>query len=146
VHTLVRLPTGIFYAGGVKANVLFFDKRPASDTPWTEKLWVYDFRTNQHFTMKQNPLRRSHLDEFVECYKPGRPRGERVESERFKAFTYDELMARDKTNLDLMWLKDDSIEDAADLPAPEVLAREIVDELEKAAGEFTAIAEALDNQ
>ena len=148
VHTLVRLPTGIFYAGGVKANVLFFDKRPASDTetPWTEKLWVYDFRTNQHFTMKQNPLRRSHLDEFVECYKPGRPRGERVESERFKAFTYDELMARDKANLDLVWLKDDSIEDAADLPAPEVLAREIMGELEVAVGEFAAIVEALDSQ
>jgi type I restriction enzyme M protein len=148
VHTLVRLPTGIFYAGGVKANVLFFDKRPASDTdtPWTEKLWVYDFRTNQHFTMKQKPLRRSHLDEFVECYKPGRPRGERVESERFKAFTYDELMARDKANLDLVWLKDDSIEDAADLPAPEVLAREIMAELEVAVGEFAAIAEALDSQ
>ena len=146
VHTLVRLPTGIFYAGGVKANVLFFDKRPASDTPWTEKLWVYDFRTNQHFTMKQNPLRRTHLDEFVECYKPGRPRGERVESERFKAFTYDELMARDKANLDLVWLKDDSIEDAADLPAPEVLAREIMGELEAAIGEFTAIAKALDGK
>ena len=146
VHTLVRLPTGIFYAGGVKANVLFFDKRPASDTPWTEKLWVYDLRINQHFTMKQNPLRRKHLDEFVECYKPGRPRGERVESERFKAFTYDELMARDKANLDLVWLKDDSIEDVADLPAPEVLAREIVAELEVAVGEFAAIAEALDSQ
>ena len=146
VHTLVRLPTGIFYAGGVKANVLFFDKRPASDTPWTEKLWVYDLRINQHFTMKQNPLRRKHLDEFVECYKPGRPRGERVESERFKAFTYDELMARDKANLDLVWLKDDSIEDAADLPAPEVLAREIMRELEVAVGEFAAIAEALDSQ
>ena len=146
VHTLVRLPTGIFYAGGVKANVLFFDKRPASDTPWTEKLWVYDLRINQHFTMKQNPLRRKHLDEFVECYKPGRPRGERVESERFKAFTYDELMARDKANLDLVWLKDDSIEDVADLPAPEVLAREIMRELEVAVGEFAAIAEALDSQ
>ena len=146
VHTLVRLPTGIFYAGGVKANVLFFDKRPASDTPWTEKLWVYDLRINQHFTMKQNPLRRKHLDEFVECYKPGRPRGERVESERFKAFTYDELMARDKANLDLVWLKDDSIEDAADLPAPEVLAREIMEELEAAIGEFTAIAKALDGK
>ena len=146
VHTLVRLPTGIFYAGGVKANVLFFDKHPASDTPWTEKLWVYDFRTNQHFTMKQNPLRRQHLDEFVECYKPGRPRGERVESERFKAFTYEELMARDKANLDLVWLKDDSIEDVADLPAPEVLAREIMEQLEVATGEFAAIAEALDSQ
>jgi type I restriction enzyme M protein len=143
VHTLVRLPTGIFYAGGVKANLLFFDKRPAADHVWTEKLWVYDFRTNQHFTMKQNPLRRSHLDEFLEAYLPGRPRSERVESERFKSFTYDELIARDKANLDLIWLKDDSLEDAADLPAPEVLAREIMEELEVAIGEFTLIVEAL---
>jgi type I restriction enzyme M protein len=143
VHTLVRLPTGIFYAGGVKANLLFFDKRPAADHVWTEKLWVYDFRTNQHFTMKQNPLRRSHLDEFVEAYMPGRPRSERVESERFKSFTYDELLARDKANLDLIWLKDNSLEDAADLPAPEVLAREIMEELEVAIGEFTLIVEAL---
>ena len=89
--------------------------------------------------MKQNPLRRSHLDEFVESYRAGRPRGERVESERFKAFTYDELIARDKANLDLIWLKDDSLEDAADLPAPEVLAREIMEELETAIGEFALI-------
>ena len=144
MHTLVRLPTGIFYAGGVKANVLFFDKRPAADHPWTEKLWVYDFRTNQHFTMKQNPLRRSHLDECVEVYKPGRPRSEREESERFKAFTYDELIARDKANLDLIWLKDDSLEDAADLPVPEVLAREIMEELQVAMAEFSLIVEDLE--
>ena len=143
VHTLLRLPTGIFYAGGVRANVLFFDKRPAASDAWTESLWVYDLRTNQHFTQKQNPLRRSHLDEFVECYKPGRPRSERTESERFKAFSYDELIARDKANLDLIWLKDDSIEDAADLPAPDVLAVEIMEELEAALGEFAAIVEGL---
>jgi type I restriction enzyme M protein len=143
VHTLVRLPTGIFYAGGVRANVLFFDKRPTVDHVWTEKLWVYDFRTNQHFTIKQNPLRRSHLDEFVEAYMPGRPRSERAESERFKSFTYDELIARDKANLDLIWLKDDSLEDTANLPAPEVLAREIMEKLEVAIGEFTLIIEAL---
>ena len=143
VHTMVRLPTGIFYAGGVKANVLFFDKRPAGNKPWTTKLWVYDFRTNQHFTMKQNPLRRTHLDEFVEAYMPGRPRSERVESERFKAYTYEELLARDKANLDLIWLKDDSLVDAADLPSPEILAREIMEELEVAIGEFTAIVASL---
>ena len=142
VHTLVRLPTGIFYAGGVKANVLFFDKKPAGDKPWTTKLWVYDFRTNQHFTMKQNPLRRAHLDEFVDAYKPGN-RGKRKESERFKAFTYEEIIARDKANLDIIWLKDDSLEDAADLPAPEILAREIMEELQVAIGEFTAIVAAL---
>jgi type I restriction enzyme M protein len=142
VHTMVRLPTGIFYAGGVKANVLFFDKKPAGDKPWTTKLWVYDFRTNQHFTMKQNPLRRAHLDEFVEAYMPGN-RGKRKESERFKAFTYEEILARDKANLDIIWLKDDSLEDAADLPAPEILAREIMEELQVAIGEFTAIVAAL---
>ena len=142
VHTLLRLPTGIFYAGGVKANVLFFDKKPAGDKPWTTKLWVYDFRTNQHFTMKQNPLRRAHLDEFVEAYMPAN-RGKRKDSERFKAFTYEEILARDKANLDIIWLKDDSLEDAADLPAPEILAREIMEELQVAIGEFTAIVAAL---
>jgi type I restriction enzyme M protein len=142
VHTLLRLPTGIFYAGGVKANVLFFDKKPAGDKPWTTKLWVYDFRTNQHFTMKQNPLRRAHLDEFVDAYMPSN-RGKRKESERFKAFTYEEILARDKANLDIIWLKDDSLEDAADLPAPEILAREIMEELQVAIGEFTAIVAAL---
>lgn len=142
VHTMLRLPTGIFYAGGVKANVLFFDKKPAGDKPWTTKLWVYDFRTNQHFTMKQNPLRRSHLDEFVDVYMPGNL-GKRKESERFKAFTYEEILARDKANLDIIWLKDDSLEDAADLPAPEILAREIMEELQVAIGEFIAIVAAL---
>jgi len=142
VHTLIRLPTGIFYAGGVKANVLFFNKRPAGEKPWTTKLWVYDFRTNQHFTMKQDPLRRAHLDEFVAAYSAD-DRSKRVESERFKAFTYEEIIARDKANLDLIWLKDDSLEDAADLPAPEILAREIVEELQVAIEEFNAILVAL---
>ena len=70
VHTLLRLPTGIFYAQGVKANVLFFDRKPASETPWTKTLWVYDLRTNKHFTLKTNPLKRADLDEFVACYHP----------------------------------------------------------------------------
>ncbi|RBY96869.1 SAM-dependent DNA methyltransferase [Blastococcus sp. TF02-8] len=144
VHTLLRLPTGIFYAQGVKANVLFFDKKPAADHAWTEKLWVYDLRTNQHFTLKQNPLRRSHLDEFVESVRPGRPRTERVERERFRAFTYDEIVARDKANLDITWLKDASLEDLDDLPAPEVIAREIVDDLTAALAEFEAVALALE--
>ncbi len=71
VHTLLRLPTGIFYAQGVKANVLFFDAKPAQEKAWTKKLWVYDLRTNMHFTLKQNTLKRADLDEFVNCYKPG---------------------------------------------------------------------------
>ena len=88
VHTLLRLPTGVFYAQGVKANVLFFDRKPASETPWTKELWVYDLRTNQHFTLKQNPLRREHLEDFVAAYKP-EARHEREEGERFKRFSYD---------------------------------------------------------
>lgn len=143
VHTLLRLPTGIFYAGGVKANVLFFDKKPAAEKPWTTKLWVYDFRTNQHFTQKTMSMKRLHLDEFVECYKSSN-REDRVESQRFKFYTYEELIARDKVNLDLIWLKDDSLEDAANLPAPEVIAREIMENLESALSEFTAIVEALE--
>lgn len=145
VHTLLRLPTGIFYAQGVKANVLFFDKKQAMPgRPWTQRLWVYDLRTNEHFTLKQNPLRRHHLDDFVTCYAPGRVRSERVETERFRSFTYDELVARDKANLDITWLKDDSLEDLDNLPAPEVIAREIVEDLTAALGEFQAVAAALE--
>src|SRR5690349_17313932 len=70
VHTLLRLPTGVFYAQGVKANVLFFDRKPASETPWTRTLWIYDFRTNKNFTLKTNPLQRADLDDFVRCYNP----------------------------------------------------------------------------
>jgi len=144
VHTMLRLPTGIFYAGGVKANVLFFDKKPASETPWTTKLWVYDFRTNKHFTLKQNQLRRADLDDFVDAYAAGKPHDDRVESERFRAFTYDELLARDKVNLDITWLRDDSLEDLDNLPEPAVIAREIVDDLTAALAEFEAVAAALE--
>ena len=133
-----------FYAQGVKANVLFFDKKPASEQPWTSRLWVYDLRTNQHFTLKQNPLRRHHLDEFVESYLPGKARDERVESERWKSFTHDELIARDKVNLDITWLRDESLEDADNLPAPEIIAREIVEDLTAALAEFEAVAAALE--
>ncbi len=144
LHTLLRLPTGLFYAQGVKANVLFFDKKPASETPWTSNLWVYDLRTNQHFTLKQNPLTRAHLDDFVDSYAAGKPRDERVETELFKSFTHDELVARDKVNLDVTWLRDESLEDLDNLPAPEVIAREIVEDLTAALGEFAAVAAALE--
>ena len=139
VHTLLRLPTGIFYRPGVKANVLFFDRKPASETPWTKELWVYDLRTNQHFTLKQNPLRREHLDEFVAAYEP-EARHQREESERFRRFTYEELIQRDKVSLDITWLRDESLEDVDNLPPPETIAQEIVDDLEAALAEFSAIA------
>ncbi|MDR0283460.1 MAG: type I restriction-modification system subunit M [Propionibacteriaceae bacterium] len=145
LHTMLRLPTGIFYAQGVKANVLFFDKKPARPgVPWTEHLWVYDLRTNQHFTLKQSPLRRNHLDEFVASYLPERPRSERRESERWRSYSYEELVTRDKANLDITWLKDDSLEDLDNLPAPEVIAREIIEDLTAALAEFEAVATALE--
>jgi type I restriction enzyme M protein len=142
VHTLLRLPTGVFYAQGVKANVLFFDRKPASETPWTKELWVYDLRTNQHFTLKENPLSYAHLQDFVEVYSPDN-RHERKETEQFKRFAYDELVARDKASLDIFWLRDESLEDVENLPAPAVIAAEIVEELEAALAEFALIAESL---
>jgi type I restriction enzyme M protein len=156
VHTLLRLPTGIFYAQGVKANVLFFDRKPAQEKPWTTKLWIYDLRTNLHFTLKENTLKRSDLDDFVNCYfgcssspvessarlsqRGGYSRHERNESERFKSYTYEELTKRDKVNLDIFWLKDEALEESANLPAPEVIAADIVEDLQAALAQFAEIA------
>ena len=142
VHTLLRLPTGIFYAQGVKANVLFFDNMPGSAEHQTKQLWVYDLRTNQNFTLRTNPLTRAHLAGFVSCYH-AENRHQRQESERFHSFSYDELLKRDKVSLDLFWLRDESLEDADDLPSPGVLAASIVEDLQAALEQFMAIAEDL---
>ena len=145
VHTLLRLPTGIFYAQGVKANVLFFDKKPAREGAWTQKLWVYDLRTNMSFTLKQNPLRR-HLDEFVRLYNPENRHdrqptwSEETPEGRWRAYDYEELLKRDKVGLDLFWLRDESLEDSANLPDPDVLAQEISSDLEAALEQFASIA------
>jgi type I restriction enzyme M protein len=139
VHTLLRLPTGIFYAQGVKANVLFFDRKPASETPWTRTLWIYDLRTNKHFTLKTNTLARADLDDFVRCYHPGN-RHRRSEGERFRRFSYEDPIKRDKANLDIFWLRDDSLGDSSDLPDPAVLAAEIVEDLQAALDQFAQIA------
>ena len=149
VHTLLRLPTGLFYAQGVKANVLFFDKKPASEKPWTKKLWIYDFRTNKDFTLKTNPLKRSDLDEFVKCYNPENRHNrkptwsEKNPQGRWRAFDYEELINRDKASLDIFWLRDESLEDSDNLPDPDILAREIVEDLQAALVQFQAIAEDL---
>jgi type I restriction enzyme M protein len=143
VHTLLRLPTGIFYAQGVKANVLFFDRKPASEKPWTDKLWIYDLRTNKHFTLKESPLRYKDLEDFIKCYNPAK-RNDRKEADRFKAFTYGELMQRDKVSLDIFWLKDESLEDYENLPNPDILAREIADNLDSALEQFRGICEELE--
>lgn len=145
VHTLLRLPTGVFYAQGVKANVLFFDRKGASKNPWTDRLWIYDLRTNKHFTLKTNPLGVEDLQDFVECYNPEN-RHERKETERFRPFSYDELIQRDKANLDIFWLKDESLEDSENLPEPEVLAMEIVENLQSALEQFLSISEDLEEK
>lgn len=142
LHTVLRLPTGIFYAQGVKANVLFFERGASGEQAQTKDVWFYDLRTNRHFTLKTRPMRRADLQDFVDAYRPD-DRAGRVESERFRRYSLDDLLARDKVNLDVFWLKDDSLEEGGDLPAPELLAAEIVESLEAALGEFRQVAEAL---
>ena len=145
VHTLLRLPTGIFYAQGVKANVLFFDRKPASPKPWTRKLWVYDLRTNQHFTLKTNPMRRADLDEFAALYQSGALNkraptwSEATPEGRWRAYGYDEVVSRDKCSLDLFWLKDESLLDADNLPEPDVIALEIAEDLRVALAQIEEI-------
>jgi type I restriction enzyme M protein len=145
VHTLLRLPTGIFYAQGVKANVLFFDRRAGSAQAATRQLWVYDLRTNKHFTLKTKPLQPSDLHEFVALYKPGaiaerQPTWSEANPEgRWRCYELEELLARDKINLDLFWLKDDSLLDSDNLPDPDVIAAEIADDLRSALEQMEAI-------
>jgi type I restriction enzyme M protein len=146
VHTLLRLPTGIFYAQGVKANVLFFERKRASETPWTKRLWIYDLRTNLHFTLKTKPLVRADLDEFVKCFEPGdRPGRAETWSEanpggRWRAYDYEQLVARDKCSLDVFWLRDESLEASENLPEPDVLASEIAESLRAALAQFEEVA------
>ena len=109
VQTLLRLPTGVFYAHGVKSDVLFFQRGAGGDEAATRELWIYDLRTNQHFTLKANPLQRHHLDDFVACYNSD-DSSQRTEAEQFRWFTEDELVNRDKTNLDIFWLRAESLE------------------------------------
>lgn len=146
LHTLLRLPTGIWYSPGVKANVLFFEKMEGRKQAWTDKLWVYDLRTNLHFTQKQSPIQRKDFDEFVDCYKPGniskrKPTwSEKNPNGRWRSYDYVELVKRDKLSLDLFWIKDQSLTDTDSLSAPDIIATEIADELATAQEMFAKIA------
>ena len=150
LHTILRLPTGIFYANGVKANVLFFDNRAASPNPWTKEVWYYDYRTNIHHTLKKKPLRFEDLQDFIACYHPEN-RHQRVETwheqnnpeGRWRKFSYEQIIARDKTSLDIFWLKDKSLADLDNLPEPDDLAAEIIDNVEAGLACFREIAGAL---
>jgi type I restriction enzyme M protein len=146
LHTILRLPTGVFYKQGVKANVLFFDNKPAGKDPWTKEVWIYDFRTNIHFTLKKNPLKFEDLSDFIKCYNPLN-RHKRKETynaetnpeERWRKFTYDEIVNRDKTSLDITWIKDKSLADLDNLPDPDILANDIIENLKAGIESFEEI-------
>jgi type I restriction enzyme M protein len=146
LHTIIRLPTGIFYAQGVKANVIFFDNKPASKSPWTKEVWIYDYRTNIHHTLKKNPLKFDDLKDFIACYNPSN-RHKRKETYntdknpdgRWRKFTYDEIIARDKTSLDITWIKDKSLADLDNLPDPEEIAEDIIENIESGLESFKEI-------
>lgn len=136
LHTILRLPTGIFYAQGVKANVIFFDNRPASKEPQTREVWYYDYRTNVHHTLKKKPLAYADLADFVRLYNPANRHdrtptwSDATPEGRWRAYSREELLARDKASLDLFWLKDKSLTDLDNLPEPDDLAEEIIENLE----------------
>jgi type I restriction enzyme M protein len=153
LHTILRLPTGIFYKQGVKANVLFFDNKPASKEPQTKEIWFYDFRTNIKFSLKKNPLRFEDLQDFITCYNPKNinKRQETYHPEtnpegRWRKFTYDEIIERDKTSLDITWIKDKSLTDLDNLPAPDEIAQDIVENLKSALEGFESILNQLNEK
>ena len=146
LHTILRLPTGVFYAQGVKANVIFFDNREASPHPWTKQVWYYDYRTNIHHTLKKKPMRFDDLSDFVACYNPLNRHQRRATwheqdapDGRWRSYGYDELTARDKTSLDVFWLKDKSLTDLDNLPEPDDLAEEIIENLEAGLNSFRRV-------
>lgn len=149
LHTILRLPTGIFYKPGVKANVLFYDKRPASPEMQTKEIWFYDLRTNMHFTLKQHPMTDSDLEDFIACYNPEN-RHERKETwsegnpdGRWRKFSIDDILRRDKTSLDIFWIKDKSLADLDNLPDPDVLADDIIENLQSALESFQELKKQL---
>jgi type I restriction enzyme M protein len=145
LHTILRLPTGIFYAQGVKTNVLFFT-RGAKDKGNTKAVWFYDMRTNAPAFGKRTPLTRAHFAEFEKAYGEdslGKSRRkDQGETGRFRRFTREEIGKRGD-NLDISWLKDDSVTDSADLPEPEVIAAEIAAQLRIAMEEMEGLQEEL---
>ena len=145
LHTILRLPTGIFYAQGVKANVLFFNNKPANKEAWTKDIWFYDYRTNIHHTPKKRTLTMAHLQEFIELYKSENltKRAETWSAEneegRWRKYAYEDIIARDKTSLDIFWIKDKSLTDLDNLPDPDILANEIIENIESGLNSFREI-------
>lgn len=146
LHTILRLPTGIFYAQGVKTNVLFFE-RGRSDENNTERVWVYDMRTNMPNFGKRTPFTRDHFKEFEACFGNdpcgSSPRVDQGEEGRFRVFTREQISERGE-NLDISWLRDEDAERAEDLPEPDEIAAEILGHLKIAMEEMEALAELLE--
>ena len=151
LHTILRLPTGIFYKPGVKANVIFFDKRPAGPERQTKEVWVYDFRTNVHFTLKQHPMTDADLENFIRCFNPENrhQRSETWSEEnpdgRWRKFPVKEILDRDKASLDIFWIKDKSLADLDSLPAPDILAMDIIENLQSALDGFQELIQQLNS-
>jgi type I restriction enzyme M protein len=151
LHTILRLPTGIFYRPGVKANVLFFSNKPGAKEVWTKEVWFYDYRTNVHHTLKKKPMSLKDLQDFIQCYNPSNHQ-DRTETwsesnpeGRWRRYTYEEIIARDKTNLDIFWLKDKSLADLDNLPDPDILANEIIENIEAGLESFKEIMATLND-
>ena len=135
VHTILRLPTGIWYSPGVKANVLFFDKKKVGKVPATKDVWFYDLRSNKNFSLRQNPIGPDDLTDFVRCYCADDITG-RKETDHFRRFNYSEIVARDKANLDILWQHDTM--STTQGGTHQKLFREILEDLEEAMREFAA--------
>lgn len=146
LHTILRLPTGIFYSPGVKTNVLFF-QRGTTEKGNTEAVWVYDLRTNMPSFGKRTPLTREHFKEFIAAYGDD-PNGkakrlDQGEEGRCRCFTREEITKRGD-NLDISWLRDESLQSADDLPEPDVIALKIMERLETAMEEMQALKDLLE--
>ena len=135
VHTLLRLPTGIWYSPGVKANVLFFNKKLVSNDPSTKEVWVYDLRSNQNFSLRKNPITSDDLKDFIHCYC-AYDTSKRKESDHFRRYKYSEIIVRDKANLDIQWQQE--TKDTVKVSSPQKLMKEILNDLEEAMKEFAA--------
>jgi type I restriction enzyme M protein len=134
VHTLLRLPIGIWYSAGVKANVLFFDKATRGRTKSAKDLWVYDLRSEKNYSLRQNPIKTEDLAEFISCFRSD-DRRKRKETPRFRRFKYSNIIESEKASLDIQWQQDAGSGVSA---TPQVLMQEIMKDLEEAMREFAA--------
>jgi type I restriction enzyme M protein len=149
VHTLMRLPTGLFYAQGVKANVIFFDRPPKAQKLATKRLWVYDLRTDMHFTLKTKRMRRTDLEEFIQCYGDGSDSSRKetwtrhCPNGRWRAYTYKEIDRRAECNLDLTWITPAASVRAQHIPTADSLAQSITTDLRTALSEIEKLSASL---